>query len=209
MLKIYGLHTPNFFKVLWTAEELKLNYEHVKTNLMKGETRTPEHMARHPFGKVPVIEHDGRFVFESNAIVRYLVNFSKSELYPAEVYEKAQTDQWLDYFTMQMGRWITNVWFEKEIAPKYFNRASDEKIVTEFTSYINEQMPILNEQLRDKTYLTGNKFSIADIVAASLTMGYEKTGIDFSKYPHFTKWFKQVSSRPAYLKLKDLSPLAE
>jgi glutathione S-transferase len=207
MLKIYGLHTPNVFKVLWTAEELKLNYEHVKTDLTKGETRTPQHMARHPFGKVPVIEHDGRFVFESNAIVRYMANFSKSELYPADPFERAQTDQWLDYFTMQVGAWTTSIWFEKEIAPKYFNRPTDAKAVAECTENMNEQMPILNEQLKNKTYLTGNKFSIADIVAASLTMGYEKTGIDFSKYPHFTKWFKNVSSRPAYLKLNEFSPL--
>jgi glutathione S-transferase len=121
VVKIYGMHTPNFLKAVYAAEEFGVDYEIVPVDLMKGETRTPEHMARHPFGKVPVIEHNGQFIFESNAIVRYLGSLSNSKAYPKDLLERAKADQWLEFFAHQVGRWTTNYWFENVIAPKYFN----------------------------------------------------------------------------------------
>jgi len=54
------------------AEKGATGFEQVQVNVMKGEAHSPEHLQRHPFGKVPVLDHDGLRILETSAIVRYL-----------------------------------------------------------------------------------------------------------------------------------------
>src|SRR4051812_20217541 len=106
MIKVFGFNTQNIQKVLLTAEELKINYEFVPLRPTKQEHKTSEHLKRHPLGKIPALEHDGRTMFESNAICRYLASFQPSSLYPQNAWERGQIDQWVDYVTHHVGRWI-------------------------------------------------------------------------------------------------------
>jgi glutathione S-transferase len=54
------------------AEKGVTEFEQVQLNVLKGEPKTPEHLQRHPFGKVPVLDHDGMRILETSAIARYL-----------------------------------------------------------------------------------------------------------------------------------------
>ncbi len=54
------------------AEKQFTDFEQVPLNVLTGEPRQPEHLARHPFGKVPVLDHDGLRILETAAIARYL-----------------------------------------------------------------------------------------------------------------------------------------
>ena len=54
------------------AEKAATDFEQVPLNVLAGEPKTAEHTARHPFGKVPVLDHDGLRILETSAIVRYL-----------------------------------------------------------------------------------------------------------------------------------------
>jgi glutathione S-transferase len=54
------------------AEKGVTDFKQVQLNVLKGEPKTPEHLARHPFGKVPVLDHDGMRILETTAIARYL-----------------------------------------------------------------------------------------------------------------------------------------
>jgi len=54
------------------AEKGVTQFKQVQLNVLKGEPKTPEHLERHPFGKVPVLDHDGMRILETTAIARYL-----------------------------------------------------------------------------------------------------------------------------------------
>ena len=54
------------------AEKGVTDFKQVQLNVLKGEPKTPEHLQRHPFGKVPVLDHDGMRILETSAITRYL-----------------------------------------------------------------------------------------------------------------------------------------
>jgi glutathione S-transferase len=54
------------------AEKGVSNFKQMPLNVLKGEPKTPEHLARHPFGKVPVLDYDGVRLLETSAIVRFL-----------------------------------------------------------------------------------------------------------------------------------------
>jgi glutathione S-transferase len=54
------------------AEKGVSNFKQIPLNVLAGEPKMPEHLARHPFGKVPVLDYDGMRILETSAIVRYL-----------------------------------------------------------------------------------------------------------------------------------------
>jgi glutathione S-transferase len=197
MFKIYGMHTPNFIKTVYAAEELGLSYEIVPVDLTKGETRTPEHRARHPFGKVPVLEHDGRFLFESNAIVRYLGAYADSALYPKDPFARATVDQWIDYATLQAGRWTTAIWFQRCIAPKYFSEQTDEKVVADSLENLLTDMPVIEAHLAKNRFFAGADFTLADVLPYALMKNFAAAGLELGDFPSFLRWFDEVAKRPA------------
>ncbi len=125
MIKLYGFNTQNNLKTLLTAEELSLKYEYIAIRPSKGEHKTPAHLQRHPLGKIPALEHNGKFLFESNAICRYLASLSNNTLYPQNLWERAQVEQWIDLVTLHLGRWVNVFYFEEVVKPIFFKQATD------------------------------------------------------------------------------------
>jgi glutathione S-transferase len=70
VLKLYG-SAMSTARVLATIHELNLACEFIRVDIAKGEHKTPEYLSKQPFGKVPVLEDDGVWLFESRAICRY------------------------------------------------------------------------------------------------------------------------------------------
>jgi glutathione S-transferase len=70
---LYGFDGSTYVRtVRMLLAEKGAHYEQVPVNVLKGEPRQPEHIARHPFGKVPVLDHDGFRIIEAGAIAPYL-----------------------------------------------------------------------------------------------------------------------------------------
>jgi glutathione S-transferase len=75
------------------AEKGYTAFEQVPLNVLQGEPKQPEHLARHPFGKVPVLDHDGMRILETSAIVRYLNDVLPGpSLVPATPKDRARMD---------------------------------------------------------------------------------------------------------------------
>ncbi len=75
------------------AEKAATDFEQVQINVLEGEPRKPEHMARHPFGKVPVLDHNGLRILETSAIVRYLNDMLPGKsLVPSTPADRARMD---------------------------------------------------------------------------------------------------------------------
>ena len=75
------------------AEKGVTQFEQVPLNVLKGEPKMDEHLQRHPFGKVPVLDHDGLRLLETSAIVRYLNDvLPGSSLVPATAADRARMD---------------------------------------------------------------------------------------------------------------------
>ena len=75
------------------AEKAATDFKQVQINVLAGDPKTAEHMARHPFGKVPVLDHDGLRILETSAIVRYLNDVLPGKsLVPATPKDRARMD---------------------------------------------------------------------------------------------------------------------
>lgn len=141
-----------------------------------------------PVGKVPVLDTPNGPIFESNAILRYLARVRPDfDLVGKSFYEQALVDQWLDFtaFELEPPR---NLW----IYPLQGLMSIDQKATKKAKADLLNNMKILDAHLSTKTYMVGERITIADIALASaLVECYRRVFDEASrkKFAHVTRWF--------------------
>ena len=109
MMTLYSFPHSRSLRVAWTLEELGLEYQCQHVALDKGEGQSAEHLARHPDGKVPVIEDGDVHLFESAPICRYLAEtYGDGTLLPSDPAARAQVDQWLSFIVTELEQPLWN-----------------------------------------------------------------------------------------------------
>ena len=94
-IKLWGFDGSTYVRTvkMLLAEKGVTTFEQVPLNVLAGECRTPEHLERHPFGKVPVLDYDGFRILETSAIVRFLNDvLPGASLIPASPRDRARMD---------------------------------------------------------------------------------------------------------------------
>lgn len=203
MIKIYGYSTFNPLKVVITAEELAIDYQYQYVDLSKRENLAPEHMARHPFGKVPVLEHDGELIYESAAICRYLANINQQKLYSADPLQAARIDALMDIMSIHIGRWLSVYFWEELIAPKFLDRTANPEALEEAKGWLDKQLPYLDKLLQSHAWTCGDKLSIADCFTYAYLTISDNTSISLQPYDNLFKWYQTMSARPAVIRAKN------
>jgi len=196
MYQIHGLSiSSNTTKTVYVAEALGIDYDYVSMDFRKGEHKTPEHFARHPLGKLPTLTHDEKTLFESNTICTYLASMENSSLYPSEeIYYRATIDQWLAFFTNHLGRWLNSYAFEKMLKVKFSLGEPNKDAEQEAFQFIQQQLPCINDQLKQHKYLTGQNISIADYVAFAYFEIAEMANLSLSDFPETSSWYHELKT---------------
>lgn len=198
MMKIYGFATHNVTKVLLTAEELGLPYDYVLVDPSKGEQKSPEHMQRHPMGKVPVLEHEGEYYRESAAICRYLVHLSNNRLYGGDdIKQQSLIDEWIDFSTLSLGSEFDVIFFQELVLPTYFSRDPDLEKITQAKALLEERLPFVEQQLAVNRFLAGDELTLADIILFSYVQHHELTSVNIEPYPNLVRWYEEIKNRPS------------
>ena len=197
-MHIYSFPTFNLTKVLLTAEEAEVPYTLHLLDLQKGEHKSPEHMARHPLGKVPAVEIEGTNYFESNAICRLIAEKYAPSLYADTPEKRAMINLWLDFMSQHIGRWIAVPMFEETLGPAFLGRQPDAAAIAEAKGYLDEQLPVLDQQLAQDGYLANGALSIADLVGCCYFETIPYCSVDLDSYPNIVRWLDTLQSRPAY-----------
>ena len=197
MYRLHGFFTQNTLKTVYVLEELGVDYDFRFVNLQEGEHKTPEFTAMNPMTKVPVLQHDGRYLWESGAIVRYLANVEDSPLYPADAFARAQVDQWIDFFTCHLGRQLTTVFFQRIIKPMAGFGDPDEAACEEALGFATQQAAAVDAWLAERRWLTGAELSIADLFAFAYVEQSAQIDFPLADYAHLSAWFERLEARPA------------
>ena len=206
MFKLYGFYTQNSLKALYVLEELGDDFEFVFVDLGKGEQRSESFKRMTPAGKVPVLEHNGETLFESGAICRYVANVTDSELYPSDKLQRAKVDQWMDFFTCHLGRWLTTLYFEAVIKPKFQLGDPDTDGIEEARNYAQKQLKMLDSLLAKADWLANNALSIADLFAFAYVEQYRVIDLPLDDFPHVQAWFDRVEARDSIRKARARLP---
>ena len=203
MLKFYFNGAPNPNKVALFLEESGLPVELVPVDTRKGEQFKPEFLKVNPNGKVPAIDDDGVFVFDSNAILLYLAEKTGKFLPPNTPQNRAQLYSWLMFVATGLGPYSGQAVHFKNFAPKDLDYA-----VNRYLYEAHRHYKILDDHLATSKYMVGDTYTIVDMAFWGwVRMGAFILGDEgFAKYPNVKRLLEEISGRPAAVRalaLKD------
>lgn len=189
----------NSYKVHLLFHELGLEHNNIHLDILKGETRRPEFLAKNPAGQIPLLQlEDGRTLSQSAAILWYLAD--GTELLPADPWDQAKVMQWMNFeqHKIEINVAEARFWLHS------LGKTPDELGVklTEKQEKGNEALDVLEEGLCGADWLVGGEFSIADIALFGYTHVAGDGGFDLAKYPRISAWIKRIKARPNFLAME-------
>jgi GST-like protein len=203
MLKFYFNGAPNPNKIALCLEEMGLQFEPIPVDTRRGDQFKPEFLQVNPNGKVPAIDDDGVFVFDSNAILLYLAE-KTGKFLPADTpANRAQMLSWLMFIATGLGPYSGQAVHFRHFAPKELDYANNR-----YQFEANRHYKILDDHLAKSRYMVGDTYGIVDMAfwgwarMAPFVIGEEAA----AKYAHVKRLVDEITARPAAAKaiaLKD------
>jgi glutathione S-transferase len=166
-----------------------------------------DHLALHPFNRVPILRHDDLTVYETSAIVSYVDEaFGGARLTPKDVKARARMNQWISavnsYYYPYM---IYHVTIERLVFPE-LGIASDEKVVAHALPKVEQALAIAERELaHGESFLLGDELSIADFYLLPSTFAFGLTAEGqamYPKFPAFCRWRERMDNLPAAQKVR-------
>jgi glutathione S-transferase len=152
--------------VLATLEEKRGSYHLSPVAL--GTMRNEPHILRHPFGRVPVLEHDGFMLYESQAILRYLDRVLPTPpLTPDEPKAAARMDQAMNVNDWYLFQGVnTVIGFHRVIGPRLVGLTPDEGAIAAAMPKAHAACNELARLLGPQLYFAGETVTLADLLLA-------------------------------------------
>ncbi|MEM1024208.1 MAG: glutathione S-transferase N-terminal domain-containing protein [Myxococcota bacterium] len=205
MLRLHHLNDSRSTRILWLLEELGLEYELVEHRRNPRTQLAPKVLAEaHPLGKAPILEHDGKALAESGAIVEYLVeNFGPAWGAPAEDREGYRF--WLHYA-------------EGSVMPILLLKLIMDKIKSQspflvrpvgaairglvYRAYLGAQLKLhadfLERSLEGRDWLLGDRPTAADVMMSFPVEGMVARGVSGERHPRTRAYWSRMRARPGY-----------
>jgi glutathione S-transferase len=186
--------------VLAALEEKGASYRF--STVAPGTLRSLEHLARHPFGRVPVLEHDGFMLYETQAILRYLDRvLPQPALTPSDPKRAARMDQVMNVNDWYLFHGVGNVIvFHRVIGPRVLGLKPDEAAIE---AAMPKALTVFNELahlLGDKPYFAGDGLSLADLMLAPpveyFAMIPEWSSLG-APHANLVAWLARMQERPS------------
>ena len=195
-VKIYGdIQSGNCYKVKLLASLLYIEHEWIDVDILAGETQTREFLSKNSNGKIPLLElDDGRYLWESNAILNYLAQ--GSEFLPTNHFDRAKVLQWQFFEQYSHEPYIAVARF----IAKYLGLPEDRKAEYEAKQKGGyKALAVMESQLAQTPYLVGERLTIADISLYGYTHVSQEGGFELSHYPAIGAWLARIASHPKYV----------
>jgi glutathione S-transferase len=163
VLTIYHVTNTRGTRVIWLCEELGLDYEVVKIDFSAAYRATDEWRALNPVGKVPVLRDGDMIMFESGAMVEYvLARYGQGRLAPsADSPDYAHYLQWLWFGEATLSRPLGEIVNHRREFP---GDAEIPAMIEEMKDRTEVCLHALAAHLQGREYLVGDAFSAADIM---------------------------------------------
>jgi glutathione S-transferase len=197
MYTLYSMQrSGNSYKVRLALARLGIPYRLIEVDILKGESRTPEFLAKNPNGQVPLLEvAPNRYLAESNAILWYLAGGSR--LAPEDRIDRAVAMQWMFFEQHSL---------EPNIGAAYFwlvlikgGRDLQSHAIEVWMEHGYRALSVMEGHLRTHDYFAAGHFTIADIALYAYTHIAEQCDFDLTDYPAVRAWLKRVEAEPGYV----------
>ena len=198
MLKLHFAPNSRAGRVLWLLEELGLPYELNNMAFHPKDLKSDEHRARHPLGRVPVLEDDGVQIWESGAIIDYILERHKNGgLKPNSDSDNfAKYLQWFHYCEGMVMPSMNTIVVHTIILPE---ERRDETVLGQAQRLLTRALEPVNKALEGKDYLIGD-FSGADFMLGHSCFMSNNLGCVSDEMINIKAYVQRISERPAFIK---------
>jgi glutathione S-transferase len=186
--------SANCYKTRLLLAQLGRPYERVPVDIFAGESTTPAYRAKNPAGRTPVLELDsGATIAESNAILLYLGE--GTPFVPEDLVQRARVWQWL-FFEQNL--------FEPNVGTARFWRLTGRdgerpKVFAARLDSARGALAVLDDGLRDREFLLGDRYTVADVSLYAYAHVAGEAGIDMTAYPAIIEWLGRVERTPGFV----------
>ena len=202
MLKVHFAPNSRAGRIIWLMEELELEYEVNVMPFSKEGLKSDEHRARHALGRVPVLEDGEVMIFESGAIIEYVLTRHK------EGGLKPKTDspefpyylQWFHYCEGMVMPPMNQIVVQTILLPP---ERRDENVLKQAKNLLTKSLMMVNVNLADKEYLIGD-FSAADLMLGHACYMSNRMGCVTDEMQYIKDYVARISARPAFKKAIEL-----
>ena len=195
MLRLYDNRlSGNGYKPRLLLAHLGRAYERVEIDIMMGESRTPEFLARNPNGRIPVLElEDGRHLAESNAILFYLAEGTR--FLPSDRLARAEALQWMFFeqyshepYIAVARHWLRHMEMTEAQRAELPGRQANGRAA----------LAIMEQRLRASDWFVGESMTVADIALYAYTHVAEEGGFALGDYPAVRTWLARLAAEPGH-----------
>ncbi len=196
-MKVYHVAGSRSVRVIWLCEELELPCEVETIDFSPAFRATPAWRAKNPTGKVPVLDDDGFTIYESGAMVQYiLARYGNGRLQPAEGWgEGAKFLQWCWFAEATFARPLGDIMHHTVFKPEAERIPA---VVADARQRALVCLDAVDAAVADSAYLLGDEFMAADIMMGYTLRLAKRTGVLEDAHPHASAYFARLASRPAY-----------
>ena len=196
MLKLHFAPNSRAGRIVWLLEELGLDYEVNAMDFHPKDLKSDEHRARHPLGRVPVLDDGDVSIYESGAIVEYVMaRYGDGGLKPAvDAPEFPEYLQWFHYCEGMVMPPVNTIVVQTLLLPP---DRRDETALGQAQRLLSKALVPVDEALAGRNYLIGD-FSAADIMLGHACFMSNRLGCVSDDMPNLKAYVERVAARPAF-----------
>jgi glutathione S-transferase len=196
MLKLHFAPNSRASRIMWLLEELELPYELNRMDFHPKDLKSDEHRERHPLGRVPVLEDGDVSIYESGAIVEYILARHKdgglkpsvdSSLYPEYL-------QWFHYCEGMVMPPVNTIVVQTVLLPP---DRRDETALSQAQRLLSKSWAPVEEAMTGRDYLIGD-FSAADVMLGHACFMSNRLGCISDDMPNLKGYVQRIAARPAF-----------
>ena len=201
-MKLYYAQNSRAVRVAWLLEELNVAYEIKKFDLGSKEMRSPDYLEIHPMGRVPTLEDGAVKIFESGAIIQYILEKHKNNSFVPSFEDQEFSNylQWFHYAEGMIMPPMNIIVVETILLPP---ERRNEVNVKRATKLLNQMLIAVDAHMNNRDYLAGT-FSAADLMTGHAVIMAGRLGADISDKPNLLTYIARLTERTAFQKASNL-----
>src|SRR6056300_469314 len=198
MLKLHFAPNSRASRTLWLLEELGLDYELNRMDFHPKDLKSDEHRARHPLGRIPVLEDGDVSIYESGAIAEYILERHKNGgLKPAaDDPHFPEYLQWFHYCEGMVMPPINTIVVHTLLLPP---ERQDATVLGQAQRLLLKSLEPVEADMANKDYLAGD-FSAADTMLGHSILMTDRMGLLGDNFPNLLAYVARLKARPALQK---------
>jgi len=205
MYTLYSMQrSGNCYKVRLALAQLRIPFELIEVDILKGDTRTPEFLAKNPSGHVPLLQvTPRRYVAESNAILWYIAG--GSPLAPDDRIDRAEAMQWMffEQNSLEPNLGAANFWLTMVKG----GRELQMHALEDWMEKGYQALRVMEKHLATHQFFAADRYTIADIALYAYTHVAHQCDYDLGAFPAIRAWLARVGAQAGHVAM-DHNPAA-